>query len=184
MSYYVHTQKASKIVNKDLFRLNNISYEEMLENLMILLDGEKYESTATIANLPSNNDVSKSLHLADLPRKPLPILASDVEDRINTMCAVVWANDRRSYSWYLGYIKKVSEDGEFMVDHLTRTVRSSDTSWKYPSSADTHFVTQEQIIDCEIDGEWDMKADSRKRLFTLNGSKAISYAYKKHISKF
>ena len=42
MSY---THKANKIANKDLYRINGVTYEEMLENPMTLLDDEKYEST-------------------------------------------------------------------------------------------------------------------------------------------
>ena len=61
MSYYVHTHKSNQFANKDLFRLNRISYDEMLENLIILLDGEKHASTATVANLPSNDIVMKSI---------------------------------------------------------------------------------------------------------------------------
>ena len=101
------------------------------------------------------------------------------------MCAVVWADDRgESYSWYLGYIKEHSDDGTFQVDHLARALKTSDAKWKYPSAADINFVQQEQIIECDIDGHWDMDADSRKRLFTLDNTKTISFAYKKHISKF
>ena len=48
MSYYVHTHKSNQYANKDLFRLNRISYDEMLENLIILLDGEKHASTANV----------------------------------------------------------------------------------------------------------------------------------------
>ena len=75
MSYYVHTHKSNKIANKPLFRLNKITYEEMLENLVILLDGEKQESTATVANLPSNETVLKSMSVngnpALAPTQPL-----------------------------------------------------------------------------------------------------------------
>ena len=82
MSYYVHTHKANKIVNKGLYRINNILYEEMLENLMILLDDEKYESTATIANLPSDEDVLKSLSRVD-PEQAEPVPSTPVIDRTN-----------------------------------------------------------------------------------------------------
>ena len=61
MAYYAHTHKADKIASKNLFRLNGISYEEMLENLCILLDDEINESTSTVANLPTNKDTIKVL---------------------------------------------------------------------------------------------------------------------------
>ena len=86
MSYYAHTHRADKIANKELFRINSISYEEMLENLIILLDDEKHESTATVANLPSNDDVLKSL----LPSQSTPVPTTSIEDSINKMCVVIW----------------------------------------------------------------------------------------------
>ena len=61
MAYYAHTHEADKIARNKLFRLNGIPYEEMLENLSILLGDEEHESTSTIANLPTNKDVYQSL---------------------------------------------------------------------------------------------------------------------------
>ena len=180
MSYYVHTHKTNKIANKDLFRLNKISYEEMLENLIILLDGEKHESTATVANLPSNDDVLKSMSLQSTPAV---VTASTPTDLVDTMCVVVWDDDRGdSYSWYLGYIKKYHGDGIYEIDHLTRSLKTSDKKWKYPSSPDIQLAHFEQIVpSIDIEGQWDIEI-SRKRIYNLENHKAISFACKNHIS--
>jgi hypothetical protein len=159
------THRSNKILNKSLFRLNKISYEEMLENLIILLDGEKHESTATVANLPTNKTVLDSMSENSKLKKqeaPVPVKL------INTMCVVVWS-DGASYSWYLGYIKKEHCENRdtYEVDHLSRIVRSSDTKWKYPSTPDVQQVHREQIIKCDIVGQWDMNADSRTRVYIL-----------------
>ena len=152
MSDYAHTHKANKIVNKDLYRINNISYEEMLENLMILLDDEKYERTATIANLPSNEDVLKSLSRVD-PEQAEPVPSTPVIDRTNSMCVVVWGDDSNSYSWFLGYIKEQSDD-MFVVDHLAfGKLKKSDSKRKYPSKGDVQQVEKDQLVDCTIEGE-------------------------------
>ena len=63
MAYYAHTHKTDRISNKELFRLNSISFDEMLENLTILLDDNDCGGTATIANLPTNSDVVKASRL-------------------------------------------------------------------------------------------------------------------------
>ena len=55
MAYYAQTHKQEKIQTPDLFRINKITYNEKLVNLMILLSDENQISTASIANLPSNN---------------------------------------------------------------------------------------------------------------------------------
>ena len=61
MAHYAQTHKQEKIQAPDLFRINKITYEETLENLMILLSDKNQVSTASIANSPSNNDVLKAL---------------------------------------------------------------------------------------------------------------------------
>jgi len=38
MAFFAHTHKADKIARPELFRLNGISHEEKLENLLILLE--------------------------------------------------------------------------------------------------------------------------------------------------
>ena len=153
----------------------------MLENLMILLDDEKHESTATIANLPSNEDVLKSLSAHAHPAQVVSVPSTPVIDKTNTMCAVVWEDENDSYSWFLGYIKEQVND-MFIVDHLARAVKNSHSKWKYPSQEDVQQVDMDQIVDCDIEGEWDMEADSRKRFFNLHNGKTISCAFNKHIS--
>ena len=53
---HTHSHEADKISIKQLFQLNGISHEEMLENLLILLDDEEHASTSTIAKLPTYKD--------------------------------------------------------------------------------------------------------------------------------
>ena len=155
----------------------------MLENLIILLDGEKHASTATVANLPSNDIVMKSI--TSINKKPLKTKPITTPDLVNTMCVVVWADSKDlSYSWYLEYVKKHSEDGTFKVGHLTRAFKTSDSKWKYPNSSDIQLVLPEQMVECEIIGQWDMDADCSKRFFTLENFNAISFACKNITSEF
>ena len=73
-------------------------------------------------------------------------------------------------------------ENKTLVDHLSRSDKNSDTNWKYPSREDIHLVESEQVVKCTIKGQWDMAADSRKRLFTLENVKTISYAVKQHVT--
>ena len=182
MSYYVHTHNSNKVANKSLFRLNKIKYEEMLENLIILLDGEKHESTATVANLPSNETVLKSMSENENPAIAQLLQPEIPEKLINTMCVVVWT-DGDFYSWYIGYIKEHCGNNTYEVDHLSRAVKTSDTKWKYPSTPDIQQVHREQMVECDIVGQWDMNADSRKILFHLENDKTLSFVSKNHISE-
>jgi len=62
MPFFAHTHKADKIARPELFRLNGISHEEKLENLLILLEDESNPSTSTVADLPTNADALRSMY--------------------------------------------------------------------------------------------------------------------------
>lgn len=171
MSYYAHTHthSADKIANKDLYRINSTTYEEMLENLMILLVEEKHESTATIANLPSNDDVLKSLTPSDY----IPPTTS-IQDLTNKMCVVI-CNSNNNCEWYLSM--------SLSVDHLSRSLKSSHSKSKYPSKEDIQLIEIDQVVDCDVKGEWDITADIRKRLYTLNNADYIAYSVEQYIAQ-
>ena len=176
MSYYAHTHKAERIVNRDLYRLNGISFQEMLENLTILLENvDDCGSTATTANLPTNSDVLKALTQHTNCETTSVVAVENEFTKVNQMCAVLW-QENDGYQWYLGYIKEVTSDGTLMVDHLTRTLKTCHSKWKYPSREDIQEVSPEQIMKCRVEGDWDLQADTRKRLFSLSNVNTIMCA--------
>ena len=179
MAYYAHTHKADKIARKQLFRINGITYEEMLENLSILLGAESDVSTSTIANLPTNEDVMQSLMVSESGEINRQNKISEVA--INEMRVVVWQKRDLTYDWYIGYVKKIDENGKYVIDHLHRVLDGSHAKWKYPKREDIQNVEPEQIIKCVIKGEWDYSPDSRKRLFTITNVKTICGAFQKFI---
>ena len=82
--YFVNTHKSDKITNKDLFRVNNIGFEEMLENFMVILGGHTVkECTATTANLPTNKDVLDKIITKDSKSKELN---REEDVKINKIC--------------------------------------------------------------------------------------------------
>ena len=176
MAYYAHTHKQDRIANKDLYRINGISFEDMLENLTILLDDDGCGPTASTANLPTNSDV------VSLLKTPMDQVATSEtsEAKVNDMCVVVWQEDN-GYEWYLGYIKDI-ENGKYSVDHLARVLKNSDSKWKYPSHDDIQLADSDQIVKCTVDGEWDMLANARKRIFTVKNITTIIYAFENHIA--
>ena len=178
MAYYAHTHKAEKIACKQLFRINGISFEEMLENLSILLDDDASTSTSTIANLPTNEDALLSLKAPDNDVTMMEDTVPPVVG-INEMCVVVWQNCDSKYDWYIGYVKSLDKNGMYSIDHLHRLLDGSHSKWKYPSREDVQLVESDQIIKCDIHGQWDYSADSRKRLFTVTNVKTICGEFKK-----
>ena len=175
MTYYVHTHKAERIGKKDLFRLNKISFDEMLENLTILLDDDGCGGSATVANLPTNDDVMKAI------KKPTDVtLRRTATAEINDLCVVVWLVES-GYQWYLGYVKEHSANGKVSVDHLTRVLDNSDSKWKYPSVEDKQEADPEQIVKSKVKEEWGLSADSRKRSFTDTIYQHYNFRISKHV---
>ena len=60
-AYFVHTHLTQKSQQPDLFRQNNISYEDKLGNFCVLLSDDVENCSATIANLPTNEDCMKAI---------------------------------------------------------------------------------------------------------------------------
>jgi hypothetical protein len=182
MSYYAHTHKVERIANKSLYRIRGIPFQEMLENLTILLENvDESCSTATLANLPTNSQVMNILSKQKTPSASIPEISYEFM-QVNEMCVVAW-QEGNGYQWYLGYIKHVNSDGTFSVDHLRRALESSNSKWKYPSNEDIQEVSSEQIIKIKVQGDWDLVADSRKRLFSLDvdNVNAIQCAFDLHV---
>lgn len=178
MAYYSHSHKADKIARKDLYRLNGISYEEMLENLTVLLTGDHHVGTSTIANLPTNKDFMKSLGSMDIVMKE-----SDLNCRlkVNNLCVVAWVNTKSVYEWFIGYIKDIDDNECYIIDHLHRVLNDSNAKWKYPSRGDVQVVQLSQIVDCDVIGQWDISPDCSKRHFTLTNVKTVCGAFKKYV---
>ena len=95
-------------------------------------------------------------------------------------CVVVWQNCDSNYEWYLGYPKSVS-NSMYTVDHLHRVLRDSHTKWKYPSKVDIQIVEPEQIVKCDVEGQWDYTPDSRKQIISVSNIKTICSAFEKHV---
>ena len=153
--YYVHTQKAEKVLQPELFRLNGIIHNENIENLVILLEGEDASSFLTIANLPTNTEV-----IAEKPQNMATEAIDKLNDRtqeanINEMHHVIWSDTTGKYNWFLGYVKNLTNT-QYKIDHLHQTTTTSDIKWSYPSTEDIQFAEKEQLIACKIEGMWEL----------------------------
>ena len=169
MAYFSHTHKSEKIQCPSLFRLNGISHEEKLENLVVLLTNDNLESKCTLANLPTTNDALKAL-TSTTPQQV-------IKNTVNDLCVTMWQDAKGRYSWYIGYIKNESND-KYTVDHLECSIPGSNKLWKYPEAEDIQVVEKEQILNIVVEGDWNL-VDSRNTKFTLNNEKTVSSAFKK-----
>ena len=102
-----NTQKADRLVRPKLYKINGLSFEEKIENLSVLLFDEPGSASATMTDLPTNQDVLKVLKSTvqrNLPSLPVYDIV------INQICAVAWLRETSNYFWCLGYVKDVQED--------------------------------------------------------------------------
>ena len=135
LTYYRSTHKSDLLARPDLLRLNKITHEERLENLMILLNDEDY-ATGSIADLPSNED-ALTIIKGDVPAE-LTITSSDIN--VNDTCVIVWYVDSK-WVWFIGYVKEKLSDEKYSVDHLERVKEGNSLTWKYPDIDDTKAFT-------------------------------------------
>ena len=150
-AYFRQTHQPDMIARPDLFKINKISSEEQLKNLMILLS-DRDNLTGTVTDLPTNADVLQMItrDVTHKPRKDTTTLLPDIND----LCIVVWAVNGRM-QWFLGYIK-VQYDGHYLVDHIERESDGNDYMWKYPLADDVHKVKTNQIVPVKVLGDRNM----------------------------
>ena len=91
---------------------------------------------------------------------------------INQICVTLWTGEHGQL-WYIGYCKEVKDNQEFVIEHLDQVSMDSNLKWKYPTSNDICVVEAEQILQCEIDGEWEVVND-RNMIFTLHNHEVIN----------
>ena len=93
---------------------------------------------------------------------------------------MIWMNSEAAYEWYIGYITAIDES-TYTIDHLHRKLKSLDTEWKYPSTEDVQQAEEAQIVRCEVEGEWDITPDKRKRIFVLKNRNEIVESVRNHV---
>ena len=171
IAYLAHTQRTDKIARPGLYKINNLSFDEKLENLYVLLfDETTSDCTATIADLPTNKKVLNTL------TSNIDLSISQSRDlMINELCVVVWlSNDK--YIWQLAYVKESNE--KVLVDHLYPVDKKSTKHWKYPTHPEVCSVLRDQILDVQVEGEWN-SLGSRLQKYTLFNEKEIISEFKR-----
>ena len=97
------------------------------------------------------------------------------------MCDVVWfVGDE--WLWYLSYIKEIVDDCEYIVDHLHRVKGGLNTQWRYPPNDDTSKVFNDQILQVNVTGNWDIANNARHMKYILENSEDIEKQFKSHVN--
>ena len=170
LTYYIHTHRSNVIAAPSLFKVNKISHSERLSNLYILLNGQSTSFTA----LPKNNDALRILQNINNDESPSHDEKENLLD-IGQMCVTLW-NENGHAAWYLGYCIDVCQNGLYTIEHIHRVAKDLSLKWKYPTRDDTAQVDEEHILDCEIEGEWNIT--NRNNEFTLRNHNAINAKFR------
>ena len=87
------------------------------------------------------------------------------------------------YTRYIGYCTKVVSRDLFEVEHLQRCVKDSNLNWKYPPKPDIQCVAPEHILECSVEGEWNI-LNNRNSEFTLGNHMLIQNKFNELWSMF
>ena len=69
-------------------------------------------------------------------------------------------------TWYIASCDGKNSDGTYEMDHLTRAQKGSNLKWRHPVRVDKDNLRAESIVECVVDGEWDVSQE-RNMTFTL-----------------
>ena len=105
--------------------------------------------------MPTNSDIINALEKTIIEELSTSLI-------VIQLCVVVWQNCDSKYEWFIASVKRMTNDG-YVVDHLHRTVTGVNNNWKYPKTEDIQTAEPEQIVKCDVKGEWDYTPDTRKR---------------------
>ena len=173
LSYYRDTHKADVIQQPELFKINNITHEEQLLNLCALL--VDHDPARKYVSLPSNNDVTLALSsLRSTGSTDLP--PADEEDKTDIEIGHYYVTlfvEGNANTWYIASCEGKNEDGTYEMHHLARSQKGSNLKWKQPSRVDKDNLWPASIVDCVIEGEWDVSQE-RNMTFTLRNNVYIS----------
>ena len=188
LAYYKHTHRCDVIARPSLFKLNNLSHEDRLTNLCILLADDNYLSTHSITDLPTSitalDVIREELHITSVAEEHQGDVnnSPDIEQhhKLNSICVTIWTvNDEPQ--WYLGYITDINHDKEscsYTVEHLTRVNKDTNYMWKYPTVNDiAENLREDQILDVNVEGDWDTSS-VRNTKYVLRNHVLINEKFK------
>ena len=146
LTYYRTTHKTDMLSRPDLFRLNKITHKERLENLLILLSDDDM-ATGSLADLPTDADAFAIVQGNSVAEAPVN---STADLNTNDNCVVAWCI-YGTWNWYVGYVKEMLNDEQYIADHLERLRPGNSAVWKYPTIDDTKTVFRDQIVPIQME---------------------------------
>ena len=166
LSYYRDTHKPDVIEQPDLFKIQKISYDEQLLNLCSLLAVH----VPCYVSLPSNKDAEIVLSSSSSDPSTSGIQEDPIE--LNKYYVTLITEGDKD-TWYIASCEAKNPDGTYKMEHLHRVQEGSNLKWKHPSRVDESDLYAASIVECVVDGDWDV-SQKRNLTFTLRNHAYIS----------
>ena len=77
-------------------------------------------------------------------------------------------NEAGKMKWFIGYCIQVITDKLSEVEYIQRCEKGSNLKWKYPSKPDVYKVVPEQILECAVEGEWNILSNRNSEFILRN----------------
>ena len=152
-----------------LYKVNDTTAEQLLENLTILL--EKHadsDDKEEEIEFPCVDQMMKIIRSKTGENK----LVTKVVWKFQQPLAVVWDQSDGTRKWFFG-----QNEDMFRVDHLV----GSYTDWKRPVNDDIQNETKhQQIIPCEVTGDWVF--EKRHSIFKVDNVQDIEAAFEQYFT--
>ena len=171
IQYQRVTHQRDVDVRKELYKVNKLTSEEMVENITVLLsdeheaeDGIVFPCEDEIMEIISGN-TSNPVHEGETVLTLQP----------NQPVAVIW-DVKNKKRWYIGFYIDKNDDGTFRIDHLERC-GAGDKVWRRPTGNDDIQDTEDiQILSVNILGGWNFIRE--KPSFVLTNEDEIQDSFK------
>ena len=151
----------------DLYKVQNYTADQMIENLTILLEQPADTDDDSIVDFPSIDEMMMLLTSAVPAEEPL--------FKLNEPLAVVWnegSDDSRR--WFVGFYLGDNEEN-LRIDHL----HGSGSEWKRPAVEDVQDHTKHhQIVTCKVKGDWVF--GKRTSIFKVDNASEIEETFGKY----
>ena len=168
-------------VRSNLYKVNRLTVQDLIENLTILLSEHPDADESVI--FPCEDEImdlingSSNSNPTDHKEttKSLPISAL----KVNQPVAVLW-DMKSKKQWFIGSLLGTNADGTYRIDHLERVDSRSNRGWQRRSGNDDIQDADEiQILPVMVHGDWDFTHEkpsyliSNEREITENVNKIV-----------
>ena len=148
------------LYNPELFKVNGNTHEEKLLNLCAFIAEDK-ECSQSLCSLPTNTDAALVVGASSSN-----LQKEKNEDIVVGHCYATLIKEGSLDTWYIATCEDKNEDGTYKMDHLMRVQYGSNLKLKRPTKPDLLNLHTDFILDCEINGEWNV-SNERSITFSL-----------------